>query len=86
MGEANYRGDAKFYYLDFPTVYTDEERAEHLTDYIMISSGVFGMGPLTFAFPCNMTGKVLDWFELRGSVEGTLDHETVLNNMGYKLI
>lgn len=67
----DWNGDARMYKLG--------------DDYVVISAIVaWGTGePETFAFQCDANGKVGSWGELSGSIWGSLDHEKVLNNLGY---
>jgi len=58
------------------------------TEYVIVSSAVGCLDklPQTYIFPCDATGKITDWGQLRGSFSGGFNHEKALNNAGYDIV
>jgi hypothetical protein len=54
--------------------------------YVVVSAAVVPFsGPETYLFPADEHGTITDWRELTGSQRGTLDHATVLSDLGYTI-
>lgn len=54
--------------------------------YVIVSAAVVCGYPETYIFRSNKNGEVVSWMEINGSQKGTLDHEKVLNDAGFKLV
>lgn len=88
-----WNGDAKVFELDPPLEYERCYGDEFVTDtatYVIVSAvNVMYTGDETYIFKAKPQGdvfEVADWVELPGSARGTLDHNEVLNLIGYEVI
>ena len=85
-----WNGDAKVFKLDPPLEYERCYGDEFVTDtatYVIVSA--VNTGDVTYIFKAKPRGDVFDvadWCELPGSARGTLDHNEVLNLIGYEVI
>lgn len=54
---------------------------------VVVSAALLsGSGPETYIFPGSIHKGITNYGELAGSQKGTLDHEQVLRDLGYKII
>jgi len=71
-----------YYYFDPPL--EDYDGTKHET--AVISSAHFGESYECYIFPCDRSGKWLSYVEMPGSMRGTISHDDVFDNIGYRLI
>lgn len=86
--QLNGNGDGRVYRVDPPIAgnrwaVTEGEQASY--DYVWVSAAVAYFGPETYIFGCDADGEVLDWCELEGSFQGSLDHDEALSRAGYEV-
>lgn len=55
------------------------------SEFVVASAVTTSLGPETYLFACDSTGKVKNWMELPGSSEGFLDCERAIKNAGYEI-
>ena len=75
-----FRGDARLYQLDPPL---------DGNEFVVVSGidkAIDTLKPETFIFKANGKGEVLDWLELPGSFEGSVDHVKALEGAGYTIV
>ena len=75
-------GKAALYKLSEPLAYDSDKPP---CEFVFVSTSNPGRGWETYAFPSDETGDCLSWAELDGSETGTLSHDVVLGNIGYRL-
>lgn len=71
----------RLYRCDPPML--DDDGWEH--KYVVVSVVSDGGGE-TAIFPANAEGRIEDWSELKGSLQGVMDHEKALANAGYEVV
>lgn len=54
--------------------------------YVVASANVVFKEPETYLFAADASGKIVDWFELDGSLKGTLQHADVFAEIGYRIV
>lgn len=54
-------------------------------EFVITSAVITSSEPETLIFAADKSGKVTDWFELSGSIRGSLDHLTCISNLGYAI-
>lgn len=73
---------AAIYYVEPPATHDG-----HTSNYLICSSAnILGHYQECYAFLCDKDGEWLSNSEMDGSEKGTISHERVLNNMGYRLV
>ena len=87
-----FKGHAAFYKLSPPFESIDYDYNDYCIwlkhEYVVVSA-TFAFdhgGPETFIFPADAKGKMTSWGELPGSQRDTLDHDYVLNQLGYQVV
>ena len=83
-------GDARLYKLSHAVKYDEpwgkDDPPARSTRFVVVSA-IHGMfGAETYIFPANASGAVVDWGELNGSGKGSLTHEWVLKDAGFKVV
>jgi hypothetical protein len=53
-------------------------------EHVRVSAATIAGEPETYIFPCDADGRVTDWGELDGSIEGVRDL-SLLSEMGYEV-
>jgi len=77
-----WHGDVRLYKLSEPYTMSDWNGQETGTcEYVAVSATVaMFSGPETYVFPCSEDGTVIDWGELPGSFQGSLDHQAAIDD------
>lgn len=87
-----FKGHAAFYKLSPPLESIDYDADDNSVvlkhEYVVVSAAIAfdHGGPETFIFPADAKGKMTSWGELPGSQRDTLEHDYVLNQLGYQIV
>jgi hypothetical protein len=85
-----FQGDARLYEVSPKIPYDydyDKEKFLKSAGHIIVSAvDVMYSGPETYIFPSDKNGKILNWTELNGSFQGSLNHLKAIENMDYILL